>query len=380
MTAFALGSRLIDMKAFFQSLPSWIKVLLVFPLLFLNGILLFLILERFKALVDYLIIATLIAFLLKLTVDFLVSKGIRRGLAIAAVAVVSLAAITFTGITLVPLMVSQLGNLVEDLPDWLATSQRQISAFTESDLAANLSNFGIDVDALLQKLYAALSRALSGIGGTILGLLTGTLNGVLNTFVILILIVFLLLGGDEFWGGIFSFLPKPWDQKLPQYTEQIFRDYFISRVILASGSSIARLVLFTVFGLPYAILFAFGLGVASLIPFAGAVVTLFGTVLLGLKSLKTAGIFFAIAFVIDQATDNLVAPKLMGDKIGLNPVWILISIFIGAEVAGLLGVLLAVPIASVIKRIADELRHGSPAEPELELAAIEAEAGGESEV
>ncbi|MFM1842243.1 MAG: hypothetical protein RLZZ490_979, partial [Cyanobacteriota bacterium] len=168
----------------------------------------------------------------------------------------------------------------------------------------------------------------------------------------------LLLGGDSFWQGIFSWFPQPWDRKVPRYTAEIFKDYFLSRLILATGSSIARLVVFALLGLPFAILFAFGLGLASLIPFAGAVVTLFGTIILGLKSGGFAVKFFLSAIVIDQITDNAIAPKLMGDKIGLNPVWILISIFIGAELGGLLGVLLAVPVASVIKRIVDELRFG----------------------
>ncbi len=357
----------MTMQTFIRSLPGWLKAMLVFPLLFLNGVLLFLILGRFKALVDYIVIATLIAFLLRLTISFLVSKGIGKKLAIATVGILSLAGIFFLGVTLVPLMVSQLGNLFDDLPTWLENSQERLNALATSAIATQLRDMGIDVDALLQKLYAALSQSLSGIGGTILGLLTGTLNGVLNTFVIIILTIFLLLGGNEFWGGIFSFLPKPWDQKVPRYTEEIFRDYFISRLILAAGSSVARLIAFTVLGLPYATLFSFGLGVASLIPFAGAVVTLFGAIILGLKSGVFALKFFISAFLIDQITDNGIAPKLMGDKIGLNPVWILISIFIGAELGGLLGVLLAVPIASVIKRIADEFRYGKP----LELPASE---------
>jgi predicted PurR-regulated permease PerM len=155
---------------------------------------------------------------------------------------------------------------------------------------------------------------------------------------------------------------------VPRYTAEIFKDYFISRLILATGSSIARVIVFAALGLPYTILFAFGLGLASLIPFAGAVVTLFGTIILALKSGVFAVKFFLSAIIIDQITDNGVAPKLMGDKIGLNPVWILISIFIGAELGGLLGVLLAVPVASVIKRIVDELRFGEANGAEIDAS------------
>jgi len=346
------------MQTFINALPIWVKFLLVFPLLFLNGILLFLVIGRFEALFTYLIIASLIAFLLKLTIRFLVNRGIRKGLAIAAVGIVSFASIVFLGLTFVPLMVTELGNLVDDLPRWLEASRKSLDQLTHSAIATNLTNSGVDVDGLLQKVYLALSKGLNGIGGRALGLLAGTLNGVLNTFVILILTIFLLLGGDSFWKGIFSWFPRPWDQKVPRYTTEIFKDYFLSRLILATGSSLARLVVFALLGLPYTVLFAFGLGLASLIPFAGAVVTLFGTIILGLKSGALAAKFFVSALIIDQITDNAIAPKLMGDKIGLNPVWILISIFIGAELGGLLGVLLAVPVASVIKRIVEELRFG----------------------
>ncbi|MFN9175575.1 MAG: AI-2E family transporter [Synechocystis sp.] len=349
------------MQALIKSLPGWLKLLLVFPLLFLNGMLLFAVIGRFKALFDYLIIATLIAFLLKLTIQFLVDRGIRKGLAIAAVGILSFAGIVFLGLTFVPLMVTELGNLVDDVPRWLDASQDRFDQLTHSAIARELTNAGIDIDELFQKLYVALSKGLNGIGGKALGLVTGTLNGVLNTFVILILTIFLLLGGQSFWNGIFSWFPQPWDQKVPCYTAEIFKDYFLSRLILATGSSIARLIIFAALGLPYTVLFAFGLGLASLIPFAGAVVTLFGTIILGLKSGVFAVKFFLSAIVIDQITDNGIAPKLMGDKIGLNPVWILISIFIGAELGGLLGVLLAVPVASVIKRIVDELRFGDAA-------------------
>ncbi len=355
------------MQAFIKSLPSWLKLLLVFPLLFLNGVLLFLVIGRFEALFNYLIIATLIAFLLKLTIQFLVNRGIRKGLAIAAVGILSFATIIFLGLTFVPLMVTELGNLVEDLPKWLDASQDRLDQLSRSAIATELGNSGVNVNELIQKIYLALSKGLNGLGGKALGLVAGTLNGVLNTFVILILTIFLLLGGESFWQGIFSWFPKPWDQKVPRYTATIFKDYFISRLILATGSSIARLIIFGALGLPYTILFAFGLGLASLIPFAGAVVTLFGTIILGLKSGAFAVKFFLSAIVIDQITDNGVAPKLMGDKIGLNPVWILISIFIGAELGGLLGVLLAVPVASVIKRIVDELRFGEATDNENEI-------------
>ncbi len=346
------------MTELIKSLPSWLKIMLVFPLLFLNGVLLTLIIERFRDLFDYIIIATLVTFLLKLTIGFLVSKGIGKRLAIFAVITISFALIALLGITIVPLMASQLSNLSQDIPDWLRTSKEHLDNLRNSAFALTLDGMGVNIDDLLQKTYVALSRELDRIGQISLKILTETIGGVVDTLVILVLTIFLLVGGDGFWRGILSWLPSPWEKKIPQYASEVFRDYFISRLILAAGSSLARLVVFTGLGIPYSTLFAFGLGLASLIPFAGAVVTFIGTVVLVLNGWVVAVKFFVSAIVIDQITDNGVAPKLMGDKIGLNPVWILISIFVGAEIAGLLGVLLAVPIASVIKKVIDDVRGG----------------------
>jgi predicted PurR-regulated permease PerM len=58
---------------------------------------------------------------------------------------------------------------------------------------------------------------------------------------------------------------------------------------------------------------------------------------------------------IDQVVDNAVTPKILGNLIGLNPIWILLSLLIGSQLAGVLGLILAVPLAGSLKRIFEEL-------------------------
>ncbi|MGA1623003.1 MAG: AI-2E family transporter, partial [Synechocystis sp.] len=62
------------------------------------------------------------------------------------------------------------------------------------------------------------------------------------------------------------------------------------------------------------------------------------------------------AVIVGQINDNVVSPRLMGNMTGLNPVWIIVSLFIGGKLAGILGLLIAVPLASVLKVTADRLR------------------------
>ena len=64
-----------------------------------------------------------------------------------------------------------------------------------------------------------------------------------------------------------------------------------------------------------------------------------------------------LTIVVGQINDNILAPKLMGGMTGLNPFWIIIALFIGGKVAGVLGLLIAVPLASVLKTNIDILRE-----------------------
>jgi predicted PurR-regulated permease PerM len=70
---------------------------------------------------------------------------------------------------------------------------------------------------------------------------------------------------------------------------------------------------------------------------------------LGLKVLTAA-------IIVGQINDNVIAPRLVGGMIGLNPVWIILSLLVGGKLAGVLGLLIAIPLASVIKNAADVLR------------------------
>lgn len=76
----------------------------------------------------------------------------------------------------------------------------------------------------------------------------------------------------------------------------------------------------------------------------------------GLKSVWLGVEVLVVATIIDQGLDQAIAPRIFGDLVGLNPVWIIISLLLGAKLGGVLGLILAVPLAGAIKRFANSLR------------------------
>jgi predicted PurR-regulated permease PerM len=126
--------------------------------------------------------------------------------------------------------------------------------------------------------------------------------------------------------------------------------------------------IFILLQVKYALLFALLVGVFQIIPLVGATI---GIVLVTILSLFQ-GFWIAVwvataSMVLQQIKDNLIAPKLMGEFTGLNPIWIFVSLLLGARIAGILGVLLAIPIAGTIKSTVETLRKPQSIELEKTL-------------
>lgn len=348
----------------FLTFPKWLRLGMIFPLLFLNGWLLVLVLNYFRPLVTFVIIANLLAFLLELAVQLLLKEGMKRGWAIALVLLSTLLIVFASAIVLVPLIVKQLSDLLTNAPQWVEHTQQDLQNLSKQPI---LTKLPFDIGKIVSNSAVKFFDRLEGIGSQVLGLLAGTIGSVFNSLIVLVFTIFLLIGGDQFWQGILSWLPEPWDRKIPQYTQKTFKDYFFSRLILSGITIIALIIIFILLNIPYALLFAFALGISTLIPIVGGILGLFLTLLLCFNGLDIGIKFFISNFIVNQIVDNVLSPKLMGDLIGLNPIWLLISLFVGAQIGGILGLLLAVPIASVIKQIIDDLRVQSTKPESMQL-------------
>jgi predicted PurR-regulated permease PerM len=110
--------------------------------------------------------------------------------------------------------------------------------------------------------------------------------------------------------------------------------------------------------IPLALLFGIAIGFFSLFPFGTGIGIGIVSLLVALENFWEGVEVAAIAVTIDQINSNIVAPRLLGNLTGLNPVWVVISLLIGAKLGGVLGLLVAIPIASFIKDIADSWRAG----------------------
>ncbi|NJK61686.1 MAG: AI-2E family transporter [Synechococcaceae cyanobacterium SM2_3_1] len=355
---------------------QWLRVGLLFPLGFLNGWLLLLLVDNIQPLFNILLTSTLLAFLLDFPIRFLERRGLQRGWAVGVVLVLAVIVLTAIGIILIPILIKQLSDLISQLPSWASELESKVRELEQQWGPLQRSEF--DLSRQQEAIIAQLQEALRSASGTFLSILSGTFQNTLNLFFTLVLTVFLLLGGETAWDGILKWLPPWWRTQISMHTPVKLRTFIGGQVAIAVGFGAVLALAFTVLNIPLGLLFGFIIGLGSLIPFLGAVTQISVSLFLMIQNFWAGIKVFAVAFVIGQVVDQVVSPRIMGSIVGLNPVWVLISVFIGFRLAGVLGALLAVPVASIVKTIADEVlksrgqlehsqaeQHLSP-EPEIE--------------
>ena len=181
----------------------------------------------------------------------------------------------------------------------------------------------------------------------------GTFDSSLELLITIVLTFYLLLHGESFWAGIWQRLPSGWGNTFQSSLKQSFQNYFLGQATIALLMSIAITTAFLVLKVPFGLLFGIVIGALVLIPLGDILGIVSVSLLTSLKSVGLGLEVLVVATVIDRAIDNTLAPRIFGSLVGLNPVWIIILLLLGAKLGGILGLILAVPLAGAIKRIGD---------------------------
>lgn len=337
---------------FFRFLPFWSLWGLVLPLLVLNGWTLLLLLNYFKGIITMLVIAMLLTFVLNYPVRLLQYLKIPRTRAVLLVLLLVIALLVVLGVTIVPTLIEQGNELANRLPTWIDSGTEQLQAFQSWAATRHLS---VDVSKLITPLEERLSNQLQDFSGAVLNFLLDAIGSIFNLMLTMVLTFYLLLHGERLWNGIFQWIPSPIGSQIRQAFRQNFQNYFIGQITLALLMGTTMIVAFLVIQVPFGLLFGLGVGVLALFPFGVPFGIVLVSSLTALKSIWLGLRVLFIATIIDQGIENGIAPQLIGGFTGLNPVWILVSLLVGAKIGGLLGLVVAVPFASSLKSIADTL-------------------------
>ncbi len=354
------------------SLPTRLLIIgLTGPIVTLNFWAFASISSYFGTLVAVLVLASLLAFILNYPVTWIESQGNVRGPAAIVVFLFALLILAGLGVTLVPVVLNQAQQLVVRLPEWVGSGQHRLLEFGQWLDTLNLP-ITVDVDALANQLLERLKEQLQAVAREALNLLLGTVSSVvdvvINVILTVVLTFYLLQHGDELWESLVNWLPSPVRARASDTIRTSFQNYFIGQLILGTCMGAGLVTIFLVLKVPFGLLFGITIGIMALVPFGGTVGIITVTLLVTLQDAWLGLRVLLFSFILQQILENLIAPRIIGSVTGLNPVWVFLAILAGAKVGGLLGVVVAVPIAVVIKTALSSFRSRWN-EPIPELAA-----------
>ncbi|MBE9007798.1 AI-2E family transporter [Fortiea sp. LEGE XX443] len=323
------------------------------PLLVLNGWAIAAIFEYFHSLIVILVGASVLAFLLNYPVSWMQRHGAKREQVAILVFLLALSILLALGVTLFPLALTQAQQLVARLPELIDSGRSQLMMLNEK---AEVLGLPINLDALVVQINDRVKGQLQAIAGQVLNLAVVTFTSLLDFLLTMVLTFYLLQHGDELWQSLVGWLPTRFREPFSQTVRLSFQNFFITQLILSTCMASALIPAFLWLKVPFGLLFGLTIGIMALVPFGGSVGIVLTTSLVALQDFWMGARVLLAAVIVQQILENLIAPRILGSFTGLNPVWILISVLTGARVGGLLGVIVAVPTAVIVKTALGALR------------------------
>jgi predicted PurR-regulated permease PerM len=210
-----------------------------------------------------------------------------------------------------------------------------------------------------QSLHGGGAKKLLGLSGTAVSLTKSVITAVVATVTIAFMTFFMLLEGKAWTERFYGLLPEHSRPRWRRVGHDIYRTvggYVTGNLLISVIAGVSSAIVLLLMGVPYAVALGLLVAVLDLIPLAGA--TIAGIVVVGVSFLHSipAGIVVAVFIVVYQQLENhFLQPVIYGRTVQLSPLAVLISVLVGAELAGILGALAAIPVAGAIQVVIREL-------------------------
>lgn len=320
-------------------------LLVRFLLLFASGWAFVQLLAYFETVIVIFGFAAILAFLLGYPVQWL-RRFLPHGIAVIVVFLLSFVLIGSLAATVGLSVVSQAQQLFNSVTIFLNSLIPLTERLEEFLLNRNIQ---VDLNAIQQQLEKQILSSLStGITYSL-----STIQIFFANFVTLILIavvaLFMLLDGQRLWILILKLVPKKVRGRFATIVKRKFLGFVRGQLILTLFLTFSTFIIFLILKVPFSLILATIVGVLDTIPGIGA--TLGVSIIFLLVLSQNVWLAFKVLFVciiLQQIQDNLIAPRVMQGAVNINPVVIFFALLVGARVAGLLGIFIAIPVTGVI--------------------------------
>jgi predicted PurR-regulated permease PerM len=303
-----------------------------------------------RAILVRVLVALFIAVSLDPAVRWLARRGLRRGVAVTLIFLLAFGLVAGFLLSVIPPLVTQFRNLVDDLPSYLSRLQDRSAQFRELNDRFNVS----------QQLEGLVGTLPSRVGSGVLGVTSRVFGAVFNSLTILVFTIYFMADMPRIRSGVVRLFPVERRARARQVVDLVVDKvggYMIGNIIISIIAGVASYIAFTILGVPFRVPLAFLIAVCDLIPMIGATLgAVIGvTVALFTTELWPTVVLVAAFFVAYQQLENyLIAPRVLKTTVELGAAAVLLAGLIGGTVLGLVGALMAIPVAAAVNVLLNE--------------------------
>ncbi len=259
----------------------------------------------------------------------------------------------------VPQIISCFSLLIAEIPTAMTNIVNMLNEweFVPDDIIETLS--AIDWKSIITQAFEFLKSGISSVVDVVISTVSSVVSVVTSAFLGIIFALYILLSKDKLLSQCKKissrYVKSKWLEKI-NYVLSVLNDTFHKFIVGQCTEAIILGVLctigMTILRLPYAAMIGALTALMALIPIVGAFISgAIGAFLIFTESPVKALIFLIFIVVLQQLEGNLIYPKVVGSSIGLPGLWVLTAVTIGGSVMGIMGMMIAVPVAATIYRL-----------------------------
>ena len=327
-------------------------LLALFLLLLVKPILLF-VYSFGKAVLGPFILAMIVSYILNPVVSLLSDRRVPRSIAVLLIYAVFLAAITVILMHAIPLLIRQLNELNDHMPELTLRAQQYYDQMNNHSLLPEGLRQGIrhSLVKLEQRASAALLDFVNNLGAM--------LGAVFIIFIIPFLAFYILKDLDVFERTVITYVPRSHRQgviRLLKEIDEALGSYIRGQVIVCLLVGLLAYIGYSAIGLPYPLLLAGIVAIFNIIPYVGP---FFGAapalIMAATISWKMMVLVLVINLICQVLEGNVISPQVVGRTLHMHPLFIIFALLVGGEAAGIPGMIIAVPIFAALKVILQHL-------------------------
>ncbi len=302
-----------------------------------------------REIVAIFVVAIMLASVIDPFADWFAKKRIPRGLAVLIVYTVLLALTSVIVIVLVPIVVEQSGQLIENLS---VSATSLIDSFVQFQQRHQfLENITTGLESFQQSLNASANSVFSTV--------KGFFGGLAALLIVLVLAFYMVVEENSMRRYFMTLAPEEYQPYLTQLLKKMQNKigaWLRGQIILGFVIGLAVYIGLKLLGVPYALLLALIAGLFEIIPYVGPIVALIPAAIIGFAQSPVLGLAVVILYlVIQQAENNVLVPKIMQKVTGLSPILSIAALLVGVKVGGVVGAILAIPLATMIAVVVEDL-------------------------